>query len=131
MRMRDTPERIEPEDMVAVLTRRGDVVWSRGPHRATFFRPCVINSRGVRLYRWPLRSMFIPLERIDRFDEVEVEDQFSSVDSTVREPYLALLTRDGKRFAVTGVNRVFTERHLGLPPKSRAQQLNNHLPRTS
>jgi hypothetical protein len=29
--------------------------------------PCAIEGRGVTLYRWPLRSVFIPRERDDRF----------------------------------------------------------------
>lgn len=64
----DSAQRSQPEDIVAVPTRRGDVVWSRGPRRVTLSTPCAIDPTGVTLYRWPMRSVFIPLERLDRFD---------------------------------------------------------------
>jgi hypothetical protein len=59
----DSAQWRRPEDMVAVLTR-GGVVWSQGPPRVTHSRPCAIGSTGVTLHRWPLRSIFIPLERV-------------------------------------------------------------------
>ena len=66
----ENAQRGKPEDMVAVLTARRGVVRTSGPPRVTSLRPCAIDSRGVTLYRWPMRSIFIPLERVDRFDVV-------------------------------------------------------------
>jgi hypothetical protein len=70
MVMGDSAQPGTPDDRVAVLTRRGGVVWSLGPRRVTLLTPCTIDPTGVTLYRWPLRSVFIPLERVDRFDVV-------------------------------------------------------------
>jgi hypothetical protein len=118
----NTSHRGEPEEMVAVLTRQGGVVWVPGPCRVTLFRPCAITPTGVTLYRWPMRSIFIPLERVDRFD-VELRASRNEVESE----RLVLVTRDGRKLPVQGqfVNS-WGESH-GVSPGSRAQQLNNHI----
>ena len=89
----DTSHRSEPEDMVSVLTMRGRVVLVPGPRRVTFFKPCAIGPTGVTLYRWPMRSVFIPLERVDRFDVVIEQTQVPGVEFE----RLVLLTRDGEK----------------------------------
>lgn len=122
----DTSHRSEPEDMVSVLTMRGRVILVPGPRRVTFFRPCAIGPTGVTLYRWPMRSIFIPLERVDRFDVVLEETQ----DPGVEFERLVLVTRDGKKIPVQGQVVQSSGESYGLPPRSRAQQLNNHIFRT-
>ena len=115
----------EPEDMVAVLTMKGRVVLVPGPCRVSFFRPCAIAPTGVTLYRWPMRSIFIPLERVDRFD-VEIRESRDPGDPGVER--LVLMTRDGKKLPIQGQIVInWRDELYGLPPRSRAQQLNNHI----
>ncbi len=110
--------------MVAVLTMKGRVVLVRGPGRVSFFRPCAIAATGVTLYRWPMRSIFIPLERVDRFD-VELREAGESGDKFER---LVLLTSDGEKLPVQGqIAFSWRDEPYGLPPRSRAQKLNNHI----
>jgi hypothetical protein len=113
-----------PDDRVAVLTRRGGVVWSPGPVRVTVSRPCAIDPTGVTLYRWPMRSVFIPLERVDRFDVVW---QWTESDGEGKIERLILLTRDGKRIPVQAVAIKWLSGRHGLPLRTHAQQLNNHI----
>jgi len=120
----DTTHRSEPEDMVAVLTMRGRVVLVPGRGRVSFFRPCAIAPTGVKLYRWPMRSIFIPLERVNRFD-VEVRE---SREHGVELERIVLVTRDGQKLPIQGQLVVsWRDESVGLPPRSRAQQLNNHI----
>jgi hypothetical protein len=119
----NTSHRGGPEDMVAVLTMKGRVVLVPGPCRVTFFRPCAIAPTGVTLYRWPMRSIFIPLERVDRFD-VELRESQDGVEFE----RLVLVTRDGEKLPVQGQVRLsWRDEPYGLPAGSRAQQLNNHI----
>jgi hypothetical protein len=95
---------------------------SRHEHRGrvTFFRPFAIDPIGVTLYRWPMRSVFIPLERVDRFDVVLEQAEAPGNESQ----RLVLVTRDGKMiFVQTTVIQWL--RWRGLSPGARAQQLNN------
>jgi catechol 2,3-dioxygenase-like lactoylglutathione lyase family enzyme len=121
----NTSHRGEPEDMVAVLTVKGRVARVPGPGRVSLFRPCAIAPTGVTLYRWPMRSIFIPLERVDRFG---VELRVSPDPGDPGVEHLVLMTRDGKKLPVQG-QIVINWRHesYGRPPRSRAQQLNNHI----
>jgi hypothetical protein len=113
--------------MVAVLTMKGRVVLVSGPFRVTFFRPCAIAPAGVTLYRWPMRSIFIPLERVDRFD-VELRESRNPREPGVTFERLVLMTRDGRKLPVQGQVRVnWRDELYGLPPGARAQQLNNHI----
>jgi hypothetical protein len=109
---------------VAVLTRRGGVVWSPAPRRVTLSRPCVIDATGVRLYRWPMRSVFVPLERVDRFDVV-LEPTESDPEGTVER--LVLVTRDGKMIRVQAVAIRWLSGWHRLPLQTHAQHLNNHI----
>jgi hypothetical protein len=119
----NTSHRGGPEDMVAVLTMKGRVVLVPGPCRVTFFRPCAIAPTGVTLYRWPMRSILIPLERVDRFD-VELRESQDGVEFE----RLVLVTRDGEKLPVQGQVRLsWRDEPYGLPVGSRAQQLNNHI----
>jgi hypothetical protein len=116
----------KPEDMVAVLTERGTVVWSRGPRRVTGSRPCAIDPTGVTLHRWPMRSVFIPLERVDRFDVV-LEQAAMPGDEI---EHLVLLTRDGKTIPVRSKAPEGAEGWSGsdeLPLRASARELNNHI----
>lgn len=119
----DTSHRSEPEDMVSVLTMRGRVVLVPGPRRVTFFRPCAIGPTGVRLYRWPMRSIFIPLERVDRFDVV-LEQAAMAGDEI---EHLVLLTRDGKTIPVRSKAPQGWSGSDELPLRASARQLNNHI----
>jgi hypothetical protein len=129
----DSAQWRRPEDMVAVLTR-GGVVWSQGQPRVTHSRPCAIGPTGVTLHRWPLRSIFIPLERVDRFDVVLAEgpldwlksDEWAHGTNDLTER-LAVLTRDGQKLLVSGLLSAMLSGWHGLPLRSRAQQLNNHV----
>ena len=118
----DSAPRRKPEDVMAVLTRRGDVVWSRRPRRVTVSRPCAIDPTGVRLYRWPMRSVFIPLERVDRFDVRALEQAETPGDEFER---LVLLTRGGKTIPVQTTQ--WLRRGRGLPLRASARLLNNHI----
>lgn len=109
---------------VAVLTRRGGVVWSPVPRRVTMSRPCVIDPSGVRLYRWPMRSVFVPLERVDRFDVV-LEQTGADGDGTGER--LVLVTRDGKIIRVETVAIRWLSGWHRLPLQAHAQHLNNHI----
>jgi len=113
----------EPEDVVAVLTRRGRVVWSPGPPRVSVVKPCAISPTGVSLYRWPMRSTFVPLDRVDRFD-VELEKGETGHDYDER---LVLYTHDGKSIPVETMATQVLSRWRGIPPRARAQHLNNHI----
>ncbi len=115
----DSAQRRKPEDIMAVLTRRGAVVWSRRPRRVTLSRPCAIDPTGVRLYRWPMRSVFIPLERVDRFDVVLEQAETPGNESE----RLVLLTRDGKTIPV----QKWLGAWHGLPRRASARLLNNHI----
>jgi len=117
----DSAQRRKPEDIVAVLTRRGAVVWSRRPRRVTLSRPCAIDPTGVTLYRWPMRSVFIPLERVDRFD-VMLEQAEMPGDEFER---LVVLTRDGKTIPVQKTQ--WLSGWHGLPLRASARLLNNHI----
>jgi hypothetical protein len=118
----DSAQRRKPEDITAVLTMRGAVVWSRGPRRVTLLRPCTIDPTGVMLYRWPMRSVFIPLEHVDRFDVVFEQAEMPGGDAFGR---LVLLTRDGKTIRVQTIQ--WSSGWHGLPAKTSARQLNNHI----
>jgi hypothetical protein len=97
-----------------------------GPIRATFRTPCVVDATGVTLYRWPRRSVHVPLERVDRFEVVLKDLEFFgddwAGDSVER---LALRTRDGRLLLVSGI----VNPRRAPAPASRAQQLNNHIVR--
>jgi hypothetical protein len=119
----DSAQRRKPEDIMAVLTERGAVVWSRGPRRVIGSRPRAIDPTGVTLYRWPMRSVFIPLERVDRFDVV-LEQAAMPGDEI---EHLVLLTRDGKTIPVrTKAPQEWSESDE-LPLRASARQLNNHI----
>jgi hypothetical protein len=124
MVMGDSAQPRTPDDRVAVLTRRGGVVWSLGPRRVTLSRPCAIDRTGVTLYRWPMRSVFIPLERVDRFDVVWKQTESDPEGKVER---LVLLTRDGKMIPVQAVAIQWLSGRHGLSLRTHAQQLNNHL----
>lgn len=117
------------EDMVALLDPRGRVVWClTPPRRVTRSWTCGVAASGVTLYRWPLGSIFVPLERVDRFDvlrEQHVFDDFGHPLDAVER--LALLTTAGKWFWATGLLNALVSCRFGLPHASRAQQLNNHI----
>jgi hypothetical protein len=82
---------------------------------------------GLRLYRWlRRRPLFVPLERVDRFDVVLRERTFGSDPLNETVERLALLTRDGKELLVAGV-RISRG---GPTLRARAQQLNNDIGRT-
>jgi hypothetical protein len=117
----DSPQPRRPEDIMAVLTRRGAVVWSRRRRRVTLARPCTIDPRGVTLYRWPLRSVFVPLERVDRFD-VALEQREMPGEERER---LVLLTREGTTIPVQKTQ--WSNGWRGLPLRSTARLLNNHI----
>ena len=115
-------------EMVAVLTRGGAVRLVAGPRRVSLSTPCIIDPRGVTLYRWPMRSVFIPLERVDRFDVVLREADPGDAGGIAYVELLVLLTRDGEKLLVSPP---LAERLIGLRGLSlaaRALQLNNHLP---
>jgi hypothetical protein len=97
------------------------VAWSLGPRRVTLSRPCAIDPRGVGLYRWPMRSVFIPLERVDRFDVVWEH----GVEPGIIFERLVLLTRDGTKIPV--LTGWWPSGRNGLPLRVRALQLNNHI----
>lgn len=118
----DAAQRRRPEDIVAVLTRRGDVVWSRGPRWVTLSRPCAIDPTGVTLCRWPMRSVFIPLERADRFDVVVLKQAEMPGHEVER---LVLLTRDRKTIPVQTTQ--WLSGWHGLPLGASARLLNNHI----
>lgn len=118
----DSAQQRTPEDVVAILTR-GGVVWSPGPRRVTLLRPCTIDPTGVALYRWPMWSVFIPLERVERFDVVWVQ----GADGRDVFERLVLLTRDGKTIPVQARATQWLSGWHGLPLRACAQQLNNHL----
>jgi hypothetical protein len=124
MVMGDSTEPPTADDRVAVLTRRGGVVWSLGRRRVTLSRPCAIDRTGVTLYRWPMRSVFVPLERVDRFDVVWEQSESDGEGSVER---LMLLTRDRKMVPVQAVASQWLSGRHGLPLRARAQQLNNHI----
>jgi hypothetical protein len=118
-----------PEDLVAALDPRGRVIWCLSPPpRVTRSWTCGVEARGVTLYRWPLGSNFVPLERVDRFDvlrEQSVFDDFGhAVDAVER---LALFTTDGERLPATGLLNALVSRRFGLPHAALAQRLNNHI----
>lgn len=89
-----------------------------------FSKPCAINSTGFTLYRWPMRSVFIPLERLDRFDVVW-EQADSAGDS--RYERLVLFTSDGMKIPVQAVAIEWLGKWRGLLLQTRALQLNNHI----
>ena len=124
MSMGDSAQPRTPDDRVAVLTRRGGVVWSLRPRRVTLSRPCAIDRTGVTLYRWPMRSVFIPLERVDRFDVVWEQTES---DPAGRRERLMLVTRDRRMIPVQAVAIQWLSRRHGLPLRTHAQQLNNHI----
>jgi hypothetical protein len=67
-----------------------------------------------------MRSVFIPLERVDRFDVVLVQTEVPGNDAQS----LMLITRDGKTISFrTTLNQWW--RWRGLSPAACAQQLNN------
>jgi hypothetical protein len=137
LRHGEFPQSTEPPDTVIVLTADGHAVWEPGPRRVTRARPCVIDRRGATLYRWPMRSIFVPLESIDRFDvKVLSADTFDlltigmgvpQADGTYNVERLVLLTCDGKVLLVPGREGPFSGRWSRLPLSSRAQHLNNEL----
>ncbi|MGH9235262.1 MAG: hypothetical protein ACRD0R_18205 [Acidimicrobiales bacterium] len=88
----------------------------------------------MTLYRWPLRSIFIPLERVDRFDVVLAESPLDWLRASEWAPgtydlteRLAVLTRDGKKLLISGLLSALLSAWHGLPLRARAQQLNNHI----
>jgi hypothetical protein len=124
----DSGQRRRPEYAVAVLTWRGRVAWSPHRPRVMLSRLCAIDPTGVALYRWPMRSAFIPLERVDRFDVVLREVDPGSPEGlptgiAYRE-CLALLTRDGEKLLVSAP---LTRLMRGLPLGTCPLQLNNHI----
>jgi hypothetical protein len=105
------------------MDRNGNPQWAshhRHRGRVTFFRPFAINRTGVTLYRWPMRSVFIQLDRVDRFDVVLEQAEAPGNESQ----RLVLLTRDGKMIFVQSTVIQWL-RWRGLSPGARAQQLNN------
>jgi hypothetical protein len=68
-----------------------------------------------------MRSVFIPLERVDRFDVVL--EQAEAPGSEFRR--LVLITRDGKTIPVQTRVIQWLRSWRGLSPAARAQQLNN------
>jgi hypothetical protein len=112
-----------PDDRVAVLTRHGRVVWSLGPRRVALSRPCAIDRTGVTLHRWPMRSVFVPLEGVDRFDVVR--EQSESNPAGVER--LVLLTRDQQMIPVQAAAVQWLSGRRGLRLRALAQQLNNHI----
>jgi hypothetical protein len=114
----------------AVMTWRGQVVRPPARPRVSRTRPYAIDERGVTLHLWPLRSIFIPRERVDRFEVVLVENPFVKAGmSSDGVECLALITRDGEELpALEWRPDVLLIRRYGLPPlRARAQQLNNLL----
>lgn len=93
-----------------------------GRVRVTFRTPCVVDATGVTLYRWPGRSIHVPLERVDRFEvmlQAVGEQAFDSVER------LALRTLDGRLLQVSEI----VNPRRAPAPAARAQQLNNHIVR--
>ena len=83
--------------------------------------PCAVDPAGVTLYRWPMRPVFIPLERVDRFDVVLGQAEEPGIESE----HLVLFTRDG---TMLYVRQTVTQRLIAwrrLPRRSTAQRLNN------
>jgi hypothetical protein len=119
----DNARRNTPEDVVAVLTRRGRVVWSHGPRRVTFSKPCTIDPTGVKLHRWPMRSLFISLERVDRFDVVLEQAEIPGLEFE----RLVLVTSDGKTIPVQAKAIQWLSGLQGVPVRARARELNNHI----
>jgi hypothetical protein len=68
-----------------------------------------------------MRSVFIPLERVDRFDVVWEQGEMPGDESE----RLVLLTRDGKTIPVQTIQWP-SGRH-GLPLRASARLLNNHI----
>lgn len=66
----------------------------------TLSTPCAVDRTGVTLYRWPMRSVFVPLERVDRFDVLLSQTRSDPGGHVER---LVLLTRDGKTMPVQAV----------------------------
>src|SRR5262245_50206812 len=118
-------DQADSEGVMALTFGRPHLV--DGPVRVNFKNPCVVDSTGVTLHRWPWRSIQVPLEQVDRFDVVEEERATSSEHPEVAwDPVerLVLLTRDGETL---GVSRMSLRR---VPPaRYVAIQLNNHLVR--
>jgi hypothetical protein len=114
-------------ETVAVLTF-GRPRLIAGPVHVSLKTPCAIDSTGVTLYRWPWRSIHVPLERVDRFDVVVVQESPFPQDHRDYDAIerLALRTRDGKPLLV--VPTIVNPRRAP-PPGPRAQQLNNHIVR--
>jgi hypothetical protein len=121
-------------DSVTVLTGGGEAVWLSGPVRVSLSRPCVIDARGVTLYRWPWRSILILHERVDRFDVVAFGTGSGPVrnysdDAVWYLERLVLRRRDGEPLSVCGPVRDFGSRWRGPSIHGRATHLNNHLAR--
>ena len=112
-------------DGVAVLTRRRGVVWWRGRRQVSLWRPCAIDRTGVRLSRWPMPSVFVPMQHVDRFDVVRMQGESDPAGSS---ECLVLLTRDRKTITVRAPAVEWRIWQGGLPPQTLAQQLNNVLP---
>jgi hypothetical protein len=131
----DDRQGIDSPDSVTVLTRSGNVVRLPGPVRVSLLRPCVIDSKGVALYRWPWRSKLIPHESVDRFDVAvfggdPTPVRLHDAGAELRFKRLALRTRDGRVLSVWGPVSDFLSRGGHGPPiDGRATHLNNQLPR--
>lgn len=98
-----------------------------GPARVNFKTSCVVDASGVTLYRWPWRSIHVPLEQVDRFDVV-LKDPVQDVEHPqARDPVprLVLRTRDGKVLRVSGIVNPWR----AGPRQACALQLNNHIVR--
>lgn len=113
-------------EAVAVLTF-GQPRLVDGPARVNFKTSCVVDATGVTLYRWPWRSIHIPLEQVDRFDVVLKERVEDSERPQARDPVerLVLRTRDGKVLRVAGIVNPWR----AGPRQACALQLNNHIVR--
>ncbi len=121
----------ESQDVPVGLTSPADAVWSRDAVQVTHSEPCAIDARGVTLYRWARRSIFIPLEQVDRFDVVPVDNPFDSGDVWMpgagHVERLVLFTRDGMAIRVSRTARQLLWGSRGLPLASCARQLNGQL----
>ena len=71
-----------------------------------------------------MRSVFVPLERADRFDVVREQSESNPAGGVER---LVLLTRDRQMVLVQAAAIQWLSGRRGLRLRALAQQLNNHI----
>jgi hypothetical protein len=110
------------DEQCAPTIRRGGVFRSLAPRRVPFgSTQCSVDLTGVTLYRWLTRSVFIPLELVDRFAVVFTQGE---MPGDVFE-HLVLFTRDGLPFPIKKTVMQWLSGSRGLSRGAIAQQLNN------